>query len=102
MTYDGMPLLSLPVSDQITAEQLMDGIRMVRDELNKAMENNSVKVIDPIPHTEFDPSRHLAVMKEHTDRQPANTVVAVLQVGYALGDSILRPASVTVAAPPEE
>ena len=29
--------------------------------------------------------------------QPANTVVSVMQKGYALNDRILRPAMVTVA-----
>ncbi|MBT8487153.1 MAG: nucleotide exchange factor GrpE [Phycisphaerales bacterium] len=88
--------------DQITTQQLMDAVRMVQNELNKSLERHEVQVIDPIPHTEFDPSQHQAVMQEHTNRQPPNTIVAVLQVGYAIDDKILRPASVTVAAAADE
>jgi len=59
-------------------------------------------MIDPAPGEEFDPMRHHAVMREHTNRLPPDSVVAVLQVGYAVDEIVLRPATVTVAAPPED
>jgi molecular chaperone GrpE len=75
---------------------------MVRNELAKVLECHSVQTIDPARGEEFDPNRHQAVMQECTDRQPPNTVVAVLQVGYAIDDFVVRPATVTVAAAPED
>ena len=46
---------------------------------------------------EFDPNFHEAVMQTPTSEQPENTVVAVMQKGYKLGDKVLRPALVNVA-----
>jgi molecular chaperone GrpE len=36
-----------------------------------------------------------------TDEHPANTVVEEFQKGYLLKERLLRPAMVTVAAPPK-
>lgn len=85
---------------QITIEQLMAGVRMVRDELIKALEGHVVSVINPAVGAEFDPNEHRAVMQEPTSAQPPNTIVRVLQVGYAVDEAVLRPAMVVVAAAP--
>ena len=45
----------------------------------------------------FDPSLHNAVMREDADGAEADTVTAVLQKGYKLGERVLRPAMVKVA-----
>lgn len=88
--------------EQVSIDQLLDGVVMVREEMLKALAAHEVEVIHPKRGDEFDPTRHQAVMQEHTNDQPANTVANVVQVGYALGDRILRPASVTVATPIDE
>ena len=36
------------------------------------------------------------------DKVEPNHIVCVLQSGYQMGDLVLRPAKVTVAAPPDE
>ncbi len=46
---------------------------------------------------EFDPNFHEAVMQTPTSEKPENTIVAVMQKGYKLGDKVLRPALVNVA-----
>ena len=45
----------------------------------------------------FDPNVHNAVMREDADGVEEETVTAVFQKGYKLGDKILRPAMVKVA-----
>ena len=50
---------------------------------------------------EFDPNLHEAVMQTPTSEQAENTIVAELQKGYKLGDKVLRPALVNVAASAE-
>ena len=45
----------------------------------------------------FDPNVHNAVMREDADGVEAETVSAVFQKGYKLGDRVLRPAMVKVA-----
>ena len=47
---------------------------------------------------EFDPNLHEAVMRTPTDEKPENTIIAELQKGYKLGDKVLRPTLVNVAA----
>ncbi|MCQ2739157.1 MAG: nucleotide exchange factor GrpE [bacterium] len=47
---------------------------------------------------EFDPNMHEAVMQTPTDEYKENTIIAELQKGYLLGDKVIRPALVNVAA----
>lgn len=47
---------------------------------------------------EFDPNFHEAVMQTPTSDHPENTVIAVMQKGYKVGDKVLRPALVNVAS----
>ena len=86
---------------EMTSEQLFTGVRILRDEIVKALETHGVRLIHPEAGAEFDPNEHRAVMRECTDEQPPNTIVSVMQVGYATAEAILRPASVSVAAPTE-
>ena len=45
----------------------------------------------------FDPNVHNAVMREDADGVEPETVTAVFQEGYKIGDRVLRPAMVKVA-----
>ena len=45
----------------------------------------------------FDPNVHNAVMREDADGVEEETVTAVFQKGYKMGDKVLRPAMVKVA-----
>lgn len=47
---------------------------------------------------EFDPNFHDAVMQTPTSEHPENTVINELQKGYKMGDKVLRPTLVNVAA----
>ena len=46
----------------------------------------------------FDPHVHEALLSQPSDEEEG-TVIQVLQKGYRLGDQVLRPARVVVAAP---
>jgi molecular chaperone GrpE len=87
---------------QITVQQLYDGVRIVREELGKALERQGVRVIAPKIGDEFDPNEHKAVLRQPTGEQAPNTIVSILQVGYAIDSLVLRPASVAVAATPDD
>ena len=97
----------LPVCDSLdaalaiqnaTAEQLREGSGATLRQLHSALERNKVQAISPAPGEKFDPHFHQAISMVPA-AQEANTVVSVLQKGYAIADRILRPALVTVAAP---
>lgn len=98
---DHVDLALVQQQDDMTIEQLIGGVNMIRDELLKALERHAVRLIRPEPGSEFDPNEHQAVMRVETGEQPANTIVALMQIGYALDDTVLRPATVSVAVPAE-
>jgi molecular chaperone GrpE len=96
----------LPVKDSLeaaiaipaaTPEQLLEGVHATLRQLSAALERNKVLEISPAAGEKFDPHRHQAISVVPAE-QEANTVVAVLQKGYAITDRVLRPALVTVAA----
>ncbi len=86
---------------QLSVEQLLDGVQIVRDELLKSLASQGVERIDPVAGDEFDPHSHEAVMRRPCDEVEPGTVAAVMQPGYVMGDLVLRPAKVIVAAPLE-
>ena len=49
----------------------------------------------------FDPTVHEALMHSYSSEVTETTCVEILQLGYRLGDRILRPARVAVAEPAE-
>ena len=96
----------LPVKDSLEAaiaipsatnEQLLEGVHATLRQLSAALERNKVLEISPAAGEKFDPHRHQAISVVPADQDP-NTVVMVLQKGYAITDRVLRPALVTVAA----
>jgi len=87
---------------QVTVEQLLDGVHIVRDELFKSLETFGVARIVPDAGDEFNPNFHQAVLQQAADGVAPNHVVAVLQPGYTMGETVLRPAKVSVAPQDDE
>ncbi len=87
--------------EQLSVEQLIGGVRIVHDDLLKALQSQGVKRIEPLIGDEFDPNRHEAVMRQPSDEAAPNTIVSVLSPGYAMNDLVLRPAKVAVATAEE-
>ena len=97
----------LPVADSLEAgllikdasiEQIREGAQATLRQLVAAFERNKVLAINPSFGTRFDPHQHQAISVVASE-QDANTVVTVLQKGYAIAERVLRPALVTVSAP---
>ncbi len=97
----------LPVADSLEAgllikdastEQIREGAQATLRQLLAALERNKVAGINPAAGTRFDPHQHQAISVVPSDLE-ANSVVAVLQKGYAIAERVLRPALVTVSAP---
>jgi molecular chaperone GrpE len=80
-----------------TVEAMKAGVELTLKQLAAAFEKSSVLELNPLGE-KFDPHKHQAIAMVDAE-QEANTVVSVLQKGYALHDRILRPALVTVAKP---
>ena len=89
----------LPVMDSLEAALKtsdISGVQLTLKQLGAALEKSSIRPIDPKPGERFDPHRHQAMAAVEAQADP-NTIVALMQKGYALHDRILRPALVTVA-----
>ncbi|WP_428097278.1 nucleotide exchange factor GrpE [Candidatus Rariloculus sp.] len=87
---------ALAAADSADAETLLKGERVTLRLLDQALESVSVREIDP--HGEpFDPNRHEAMsVLPSADAEP-NSVLEVIQKGYAIHNRLIRPARVVVA-----
>ncbi|MBA2690486.1 MAG: nucleotide exchange factor GrpE [Burkholderiales bacterium] len=96
----------LPVKDSLeaalavenaTPESYRNGVELTLKQLANTFGKFNIVEINPAG-AKFDPHRHQAIAMVDAE-QEANTIVAVVQKGYALNERILRPAMVTVAKP---
>ncbi len=78
--------------------KLEEGVRLVHRSLQSALEREGLSEIDAEGY--FDPHRHEALLSQPSDLDEGQ-VIQVLQKGYSLGDRVLRPARVVIAAPRE-
>ena len=77
--------------------QLAEGIKLVHTGLLSALQRVGVEPFSP-EGEQFDPQFHEAVAQQPIEGAESGTVAEVFQQGFRLGDSVLRPARVLVAA----
>ena len=75
---------------------LIEGVDMTERAMLSALERHGVRKIEA-DGAKFDPNFHQAMFEVPNTEVPNNTVVQVVQAGYAIGDRVLRPAMVGVA-----
>jgi molecular chaperone GrpE len=80
---------------EATVESFKSGMELTLKQLSGVFEKFNIKELNPLGE-KFDAHQHQAIGMVDSD-QPANTVVSVMQKGYALNDRVLRPAMVMVA-----
>jgi len=80
------------------AKSMREGMELTLDLLNKLLEKNGVLVIDPKIGDVFDPTQQEAMSMRSEPKATQNTVLQVLQKGYALHGRVIRAAMVIVAA----
>ena len=90
-------------SENQSAENLSAGVELTLKQLISVFEKSGLVEINPL-NDKFDPHRHQAISQiEAPDAATeANTVLTVLQKGYALHDRVIRPALVIVSKPKTE
>jgi len=76
-------------------ESFKSGMELTLKQLSSVFEKFNISEINPVGE-KLDPHKHQAIGMVESD-QPANTVVSVMQKGYALNDRVLRPALVMVS-----
>jgi molecular chaperone GrpE len=76
-----------------------EGVRLVHRSLASLLERNGVKEIET--NGKFDPHVHEALLSQPSEAEEGS-VIDVVQKGYTLGDRVVRPARVVIAAAPPE
>lgn len=86
--------------EKLTVESLVGGVKLIRDGVIQAMTRHGVVAIAPEVGDEFEPGRHEAIMRQPTADVASGRVAMMLQVGYSIGEQVVRPAKVGVAVAP--
>lgn len=79
------------------ATKILEGVKVIRAELIRALETHGVRLINPQPNDEFDPNRHSAIAQLAAEGVQPGRVSVTMQPGYMLGDRVIRSAKVGVA-----
>ncbi len=78
-------------------DPLLAGVRLVRSELSAALARLGVEAFAPLGEA-FDPNLHEAVAQQPVEGAASGDIAEVFQNGYRMGETIIRPARVLVAA----
>jgi len=95
----------LPVIDDLDRAEahgdLVEGapVTLIAQKLRAGFEKYDLHPVGEVGET-FDPNIHEAVVHLPDPDAEGETVKDVIQIGYALGERLLRPAKVAVSAPP--
>lgn len=82
--------------DAANIEQVVKGLRMVRDEFLSSLKKNGIEPV-PAVGVPFDPAIHDALQQIDSPDYAPGVVIREFEKGYKLGDRLLRPARVIVA-----
>ena len=91
---------ALAAAEEHEEAKLEEGVQLVHRELAAALEREGLAEIETNGH--FDPHVHEALLSQPSGNQAEGTIIEVVQKGYKLGDRVVRPARVVVAAPAED
>lgn len=87
---------SEPRSREVSAQTaLAEGVAIVYREFRDGLRRAGIESIDPAGE-KFDPTRHEAIATTSAEGVEPGHVVETVEKGYAIGESILRPARVVV------
>jgi molecular chaperone GrpE len=90
---------ALEAAEQHEEAKLEDGVRLVHRALRDTLAREGLVEIDAAG--KFDPHVHEALLSQPSEAEEGS-VIEVVQKGYRLGDRVLRPARVVVAAAREQ
>ncbi|HUK93826.1 MAG TPA: nucleotide exchange factor GrpE [Gaiellaceae bacterium] len=91
---------ALAAAEEHEEAKLEEGVRLVHRELAAALAREGLAEIET--NGRFDPHVHEALLSQPSSEQEEGSVIEVVQKGYMLGDRVVRPARVVVAAAPQE
>ncbi len=93
----GLDSLDRALAGAAQDDPLLEGIRLVRSDLHAGLARVGVERYEPLGE-KFDPNKHEAVVQQPSEGVESGTILEVYEAGYRMGDHIIRPARVVVAA----
>lgn len=94
---DNLDRVLSPDVVSMSIEQVVEGVRVTRDEMLRVLSNLGMQKLEVAPGQEFIPGRHEAMLQQPSADVEPGRIVAQFTPGYALGDRVLRPVKVSVA-----
>lgn len=85
--------------ESASVSSILEGVKLIKGELLRTLAQHGVSVIEPRPGDELDHHRCEAVGQMSVEDLDPGVVAMCLQVGYRVGERVLRPAKVMVVAP---
>ena len=82
------------------APGLIEGIELVQKDLIAAFSKHQIRAVNPEFGEKFDPQEHQAMFEAPVPNAPAGTIIQVMNVGFTIGERLLRPAQVGVSSTP--
>lgn len=100
--YDNLDRALQAVDDQIRSDApgLIEGIELTQKELIAAFSKHKIMPISPENGEKFDPQHHQAMFEAPVPGTSAGDIIQVMNVGFTIGERLLRPAQVGVSSTP--
>jgi molecular chaperone GrpE len=81
-----------------TAPGLIEGIELTQRDLLSVFEKHKIVRLEPAPGEKFDPKLHQAMFEAPVPGTKAGEIIQVMNVGFMIGERLLRPAQVGVSS----
>ena len=100
--YDNLERALQTIDDNLRAEApgLIEGIELTQKELIAAFSKHKIMPVNPDSGEKFDPQLHQAMFEAPVPGTKAGEIIQVMNVGFTIGDRLLRPAQVGVSSTP--
>jgi molecular chaperone GrpE len=93
--------LAIASTQQVTdAESIAKGVSLVLEQFKSVLASKGLVEINPDVGADFDPHQEESIGHAPHPAVPAEKIVQVVRVGFALNGRILRPASVLLSSGP--
>jgi molecular chaperone GrpE len=87
--------------DSLARFTWIDGVALIQLQLQRTLDAVGVRPLAVEPGHAFDPARHEAIGEIETADHPAGAVAVIVQRGYEVSGTLLRPALVQLARAPQ-
>ncbi len=78
---------------------IREGVKLIRNKMNKILDNNNVKKVDIRPGDNFDPEVQEAITQVPAPKEELKgKIVDVIEAGYKMNDKVIRFAKVVLGS----